>query len=99
MLMLSLFLFLLYVKIDGRQGKRSVSPQKEDQVVSSPATPASEAGDSFIDDDFGLSSIRRESEQIRQQQLLIEQEVRSRTRISSYVYPTQPHMHTYGNCR
>ncbi len=29
----------------------------------------------FIDDDFGLSSIRRESEQIRQQQLLIEQEV------------------------
>jgi len=33
-----------------------------------------DAGD-FIDDDFGLS-IRQESEKLRQQQLLIEQEVR-----------------------
>jgi hypothetical protein len=33
-----------------------------------------ETGD-FIDDDFGLS-IRQESEKLRQQQLLIEQEVR-----------------------
>ena len=29
----------------------------------------------FIDDDFGLSSIQKESEQLRQQQLLIEEEV------------------------
>ena len=34
----------------------------------------------FIDDDFGLSSIRKESEQIKQQQLLIEQEVKIRMR-------------------
>ena len=33
-----------------------------------------EAGGNFIDDDFGLS-LQQESEHIRQQQLLIEQEV------------------------
>ena len=38
---------------------------------------ASEIGSdgNFIDDDFGLSSMRQESELIRQQQLIIEQEV------------------------
>ncbi len=35
-------------------------------------------GDNFIDDDFGLSNIRKESEQIRRQQLLIEQEVKKK---------------------
>ena len=35
-----------------------------------------EAGGNFIDDDFGLS-LQQESEHIRQQQLLIEQEVKN----------------------
>ncbi|CAB4055517.1 ACSL [Lepeophtheirus salmonis] len=33
------------------------------------------ANNDYIDDDFGLSSIRKESEELRQQQLLIEQEI------------------------
>ena len=42
-----------------------------------------EAGGNFIDDDFGLS-LQQESEHIRQQQLLIEQEVSLFHRFSTY---------------
>lgn len=56
-----------------------------------------EAGDgaqvaegNFIDDDFGLSSIRRESEQIKKQQLLIEQEIQ-RIQQENKVKPPPPY--------
>ena len=38
--------------------------------------PANPPEPGFIDDDYGLNKIREESEQIRQQQILIEQEVK-----------------------
>ncbi len=47
----------------------------DDDAYDNPDKNHAGAEGNFIDDDFGLSSIRQESEQIRQQQLLIEQEV------------------------
>ena len=59
--------------VDDDDGGKSIDLDME---VGGDSAETGLAEGNFIDDDFGLTSIRLESEQIKRQQLLIEQEVR-----------------------